>query len=51
VVIASNRGIDTDKNRAPLWPLVSTSILVSAVTAVFYTSVGLLSYPLGWHTL
>jgi len=40
VVIASNRGIDTDKNRAPLWPLVSTSILVSAVTAVFYTSVG-----------
>jgi hypothetical protein len=44
VVIASNRGIDTDKNRAPLWPLVSTSILVSAVTAVFYTSVGFL-YP------
>jgi len=43
-VIALNRRMDADKNRAPLWPLVSTSILVSAVTAVFYTSVGFL-YP------
>ena len=47
-VIASSRKMDADEKRPPLWPLISTSILVSAVTAAFYACVGMLEPRLAY---